>query len=255
MTDTVIRAEGLGKDYMIPDDGSSRPKHLRDAITQQVLQILQAKPKAAKQRFVALDDVSFTVKAGERVGLMGVNGAGKSTLVKILSSIIKPTRGRAEITGRMGTLLEIGLGFHDEMTGTENIYMMGALYGMEKAEIRAQFDSIVAFAGVENFLRMPVKHFSSGMRARLGFAVAAHLRSDVLLMDEALAVGDMAFQEKCLEKMHAISRDGRTVLLVSHSDDAIRRFCDRALLLEQGRLVMDTTDIDAALLRCAQTGG
>jgi lipopolysaccharide transport system ATP-binding protein len=184
-----------------------------------------------------LRDVSFSIHEGEVVGLIGRNGAGKSTLLKILSRITPPTRGRVVLNGRVSSLLEVGTGFHPELTGRENVYLNGTILGMRKAEVDRQFDEIVAFAEVEKFIDTPVKRYSSGMRVRLAFAVSAHLQAEILLVDEVLAVGDAAFQEKCLNKMDGVASVGRTVLLVSHNMQVIQRLCSRALLLQQGRLV------------------
>ncbi len=189
------------------------------------------------QTFWALKDVSIQVQQGEVLGLIGRNGSGKTTLLKILSRITPPTEGWAEIHGRVGSLLEVGTGFHSELTGRENTYLSGAILGMGKKEIARKFDEIVAFAEIERFIDTPVKHYSSGMYVRLAFAVAAHLEPEILLVDEVLAVGDIAFQNKCLGKMGQISRAGRTVILVSHNLGAIGQLCDRAICLEQGRLV------------------
>ena len=186
-----------------------------------------------------LKDVSFEVQPGEVVGIIGRNGAGKSTLLKILSRIVKPTTGEVDIYGRAGSLLEIGTGFHPDLTGRENIYLNGAIIGMRREEIKRKFDEIVAFAEVERFLEMPVKHYSSGMYVRLAFAIAAHFEPEILLMDEVLAVGDTAFQEKCLKKMREVSRQGRTVFYVSHDMTSIRQLCGRAILIELGRLLED----------------
>lgn len=184
----------------------------------------------------ALSDVSFTVGKGEVIGIIGRNGAGKSTLLKILSRIVEPTAGRALISGRVASLLEVGTGFHPELTGRENIYLNGAVLGMTKAEIDSKFDAIVAFAEVEKFLDTPVKRYSSGMRVRLAFAVAAHLEPEILLIDEVLAVGDAAFQKKCIGKMGDITREGRTILFVSHNMAAVSNLCERSIMLEQGRI-------------------
>ena len=192
----------------------------------------------------ALRDVNFEIQQGERVGIIGRNGAGKSTLLKILSRITHPTTGRVTITGRVASLLEVGTGFHPELTGRENIYLNGAILGMTRQEIKKKFDEIVAFAEVEKFLDTPVKHYSSGMHVRLAFAVAAHLEPEILLVDEVLAVGDAQFQKKCLGKMEDVAKEGRTVLFVSHQMPSIQAFCERALLLGKGRLLNDDkTDI------------
>jgi lipopolysaccharide transport system ATP-binding protein len=187
----------------------------------------------------ALHDVSFEIGAGEVVGVIGRNGAGKSTLLKVLSRITEPTAGVADIYGRVGTLLEVGTGFHNELTGRENIYLNGAIMGMRRADITRKFDSIVAFAEVEKFIDTPVKHYSSGMYLRLAFAVAAHLEPEILFVDEVLAVGDMAFQKKCLGKMSDVARQGRTILFVSHNMGAIRSLCTRGIVLDRGALVAD----------------
>jgi lipopolysaccharide transport system ATP-binding protein len=187
----------------------------------------------------ALKDVSFEVKQGEVVGIIGRNGAGKSTLLKILSRITEPTKGLAEIHGRVGSLLEVGTGFHSELTGRENIYLNGAILGMKRAEINRKFDEIVAFAEVEKFVDTPVKHYSSGMYLRLAFAVAAHLEPEILIIDEVLAVGDARFQKKCLNKMQDVGQAGRTVLFVSHNMPAISRLCERAMLLDEGIILAD----------------
>lgn len=207
---------------------------------------------AAKARvrevFNALSDVSFEVTPGEVVGVVGRNGAGKSTLLKILTRITFPTSGEADLFGRVGSLLEVGTGFHPELTGRENIFLNGAILGMRRAEIRSEFDAIVAFAGVERFLETPVKRYSSGMYVRLAFAVAAHLRSEILLIDEVLAVGDIEFQKRCLGKMRDVARSGRTVLFVSHHLQSVSNLCHRLLVLEGGRLVHDG-DVPAGLNR------
>lgn len=194
-----------------------------------------------KEEFPALADVSFDVRPGERLGIVGANGAGKSTILKILSRITEPTGGEIEIFGRVGSLLEVGTGFHRELTGRENIFLNGAILGMSRAETRRRFDEIVDFSGVERFLDTPVKRYSSGMYVRLAFAVAAHLSSDILLVDEVLAVGDEDFQRKCLSKMDDVARGGRTVLFVSHNMATMRALCDRALFLKEGRLELDGT--------------
>ena len=189
--------------------------------------------------FWALKDVSFEVKTGEVVGVIGLNGAGKSTLLKILSKITEPTSGRATIRGRISSLLEVGTGFHPELTGRENVYLNGTILGMRKKEIDCKFDEIVDFSGVENFLDTPVKRYSSGMRVRLAFAVAAHLEPEILLIDEVLAVGDARFQKKCLDKMKEVGQQGRTVLFVSHNMPAVTRLCPRTILLNDGRVHID----------------
>lgn len=248
MSELAIRAVGLGKRYNI---GSQvRYKSLRDSITGAVQAPLRSvagwwqgcKPvEDAPQRnsHWALKDVTFEVKQGEAVGIIGRNGAGKSTLLKVLAQVTEPTKGFAEIRGRLGSLLEVGVGFHPELTGRENIYLNGALLGMRKAEIDRNFDEIVAFAEVDQFLDTPVKHYSSGMYVRLGFAVAAHLETEILFVDEVLSVGDTAFQEKCLGRMRHAASGGRTVIFVSHNLLAIQALCQRALWLEQGSVVAE----------------
>ena len=237
MTDVAIRAEGLGKRYRL---GSGRPyRALRDTITDVVTRPFRRRTRSSAGRsFIwALKDVSFEVKQGEVLGVIGRNGAGKSTLLRVLSRITKPTTGRAEIHGRVGSLLEVGTGFHPELTGRENIYLNGSILGMPKREIDGKFDEIVAFAEVERFIDTPVKHYSSGMHVRLAFAVAAHLEPEILLVDEVLAVGDTEFQKKSENKMRGVAREGRTVVLVSHNMIAVSMICDRAILLRGGELV------------------
>jgi lipopolysaccharide transport system ATP-binding protein len=202
----------------------------------------------ADTEFWALNDVSFTIQSGEIVGIIGRNGAGKSTLLKVLARITEPTRGHAEVYGRLGSLLEVGTGFHPDLTGRENIYLNGSILGMARREIEHKFDEIVAFAELERFLDTPVKHYSSGMYVRLAFAVAAHLEPEILLVDEVLAVGDAAFQKKCLGKMSEVAQDGRTVLFVSHNTAALLGFCQRGILLEHGKVVADDK-IEAVIQR------
>jgi len=199
----------------------------------------------------ALRDISFKVDPGEVIGIIGRNGAGKSTLLKILSRIIKPTVGEVDLYGRVGSLLAIGTGFHPDLSGRENIFLNGAIIGMKREEVRRKFDDIVAFAEVERFLETPVKYYSSGMYLRLAFAVAAHFEPEILMLDEVLAVGDTAFQKKCLEKMKQVSRDGRTVFFVSHDLMSVRQLCSRVLLIEAGQLLEDgkTETVSASYLR------
>ena len=249
MSDTVIKIENLGKKYRISHKQPQKYLALRDILVDRAKRLGKRliRPFGASnasfqsvEDFWALKDVSFDVKQGERVGIIGRNGAGKSTLLKILSRITEPSAGRVSIKGRVASLLEIGTGFHPELTGRENIFLNGAILGMSKAEIKKNFDAIVDFAGVEQFLDTPVKHYSSGMYVRLAFAVAAHLDTEILLVDEVLAVGDAEFQKKCMGKMDEVShKEGRTILFVSHNMGAIRRLCGRALLLKQGRLFLD----------------
>jgi lipopolysaccharide transport system ATP-binding protein len=236
MTELAIRAEGLGKRYRL---GQGQPyRALRDTITDVVTRpFRRGTPRVGRDWIWALKDVSFEVKQGEVLGVIGRNGAGKSTLLRVLSRITKPTTGRAEIHGRVGSLLEVGTGFHPELTGRENVYLNGSILGMAKREIDAKFDEIVAFAEVERFIDTPVKHYSSGMHVRLAFAVAAHLEPEILLVDEVLAVGDTDFQKKSESKMRNVAREGRTVVLVSHNMIAVSMICDRAILLRGGELV------------------
>lgn len=258
MSDVVISAEGLGKKYRIRHAqvggyrtfrealvlGAGRPfRALRRALSSGAggssLSSAPGDAIAQTEDFWALEDVSFEVQEGEVVGIIGRNGAGKSTLLKILSRITEPTAGRVRLRGRVGSLLEVGTGFHPELSGRENIYMNGAILGMTRAEITRKFDEIVAFAEIERFLDTPVKRYSSGMYVRLAFAVAAHLDPEILVVDEVLAVGDAQFQQKCLGKMSEVSRGGRTVLFVSHNMAAVNALCARGMLLVQGRITQD----------------
>jgi lipopolysaccharide transport system ATP-binding protein len=248
----VLQVEGLGKQYRLGVSGGfSRYRSIRDELTEAVRR--RSPRKAADRSIWALRNVSFDVAAGERVGIIGRNGAGKSTLLKLLSRITVPTEGRAVIRGRVGSLLEVGTGFHPELTGRDNIFLSGAILGMRRSEIQAKLDEIVEFAGVAPFLDTPVKRYSSGMYLRLAFAVAAHLEPDVLLVDEVLAVGDAEFQKKCLGRMEEIGRTGRTVLFVSHSMPSILRLCDRVILLDRGGVVADG-NAQAVLRRYLDSG-
>jgi lipopolysaccharide transport system ATP-binding protein len=255
MTQFAIRADGLSKQYMIGEQygaggtlydllaGVFRPKGARGHV---------------RKRFDALRDISFALQPGEVVGVVGRNGAGKSTLLKLLSRITAPTQGRIEVRGRLASLLEVGTGFHPELSGRENIYLNGAILGMTRAEVGRKFDEIVAFAEVDQFIDTPVKHYSSGMYVRLAFAVAAHLETDVLLVDEVLAVGDAAFQRKSLGKMSDVAKGGRTVLFVSHNLGAVRNLCSRSLLLEGGLLKFDGVTSEALAIyesRFSDLGG
>jgi lipopolysaccharide transport system ATP-binding protein len=250
MPTSVIQAERLGKRYHI-GMLRARSTSLRDAIAGAAtapwrnlmrLRAMSRLPAGERPDMVwALRDLSFEVKPGEVLGVIGGNGAGKSTLFKLLSRITPPTEGSAAIWGRVGSLLEVGTGFHPELTGRENIYLNGSILGMDSRYIERRFDEIVGFAGIGRFLDTPVKHYSSGMYLRLAFAVAAHLEPEILLVDEVLAVGDAEFQRKCLGRMSDVAREGRTILFVSHNMNAIQRLCSRCLLLEQGRLELDGT--------------
>jgi lipopolysaccharide transport system ATP-binding protein len=243
MSDIAIRVENLSKLYSI-GTGKKRYDTLRDEIADTVRVLLTRNGRRPSvsgpdNTIWALKDVSFEIQQGEVVGIIGRNGAGKSTLLKILSRITEPTKGQAEIYGRIGSLLEVGTGFHSELSGRENIYLNGAILGMKKAEIHRKFDEIVAFADVEKFIDTPVKRYSSGMYVRLAFAVAAHLEPEILVVDEVLAVGDARFQRKCLNKMQEVGQQGRTVLFVSHNMPAVTRLCPRAILLDEGRVLED----------------
>jgi len=255
-----IRTSQLGKEYLIRHEVGPRYVALRDVLADGARALLhrltrgQTPPRRTRERFWALDDVSFEIGQAERVGIIGRNGAGKSTLLKILSRITEPTRGRAVLRGRVASLLEVGTGFHPELTGRENIFLNGAILGMSKAEINRKFDEIIAFSEVERFLDTPVKRYSSGMYVRLAFAVAAHLESEILVVDEVLAVGDSAFQKKCIGKMEEIGRSGRTILFVSHNMGTIAALCNRCVLLSAGRLqaIGPTIEVVAEYNRVAQ---
>jgi lipopolysaccharide transport system ATP-binding protein len=241
MSEPAIRGEKLGKRYRIGE--RQRYLALRDILTQTAkapLRLFRAgAPKSSSNgagHIWALKDASFEVREGEVVGIIGRNGAGKSTLLKILARVTKPTEGFAKIHGRLGSLLEVGTGFHSELTGRENVYLSGAILGMKKREIVRKFDEIVAFAEVEKFIDTPLKHYSTGMQMRLAFAVAAHLEPEILLVDEVLAVGDAAFQKKCLGKMGDVAHGGRTILFVSHQMNQIRRLCERVMWIDNGQV-------------------
>jgi lipopolysaccharide transport system ATP-binding protein len=237
MSYTAIQAQGLGKSYRLGLNAAYGS--LREAISTAARRAIGRGEKQRTDVLWALRDVSFSIESGEAIGLIGHNGAGKSTLLKLLSRIAEPTTGWAEVTGRVGSLLEVGTGFHPELTGRENVFLNGAILGMRRAEIRRRFDEIVDFAQMERFLDTPVKRYSSGMQVRLAFAVAAHLEPEILLVDEVLAVGDAAFQRKSLAKMAEVARQGRTVVFVSHNLATIQSLCDRAILLERGNVVTD----------------
>jgi lipopolysaccharide transport system ATP-binding protein len=247
MPQRVITVEGLGKEYRIGgprQNGTTFREMLASSVAAPLHRLRTADSgQPSVERIWALKDVSLEVSEGEVVGIIGRNGAGKSTLLKILSRITEPTQGRVTIYGRIASLLEVGTGFHSELTGRENVYLNGAILGMSRKTIDKKFDAIVDFAGVEKFIDTPVKRFSSGMHMRLAFSVAAHLDSDILLMDEVLAVGDSEFQKKCLGKMEGVARQGRTVFFVSHSMNAIQSLCRRAILFERGCKVQDSTNV------------
>jgi len=234
----AIKVENLSKKYIISHQKRERYTALRDVLARKAKEIFSSRksPQITTEDFYALKDVSFEVQCGDRIGIIGRNGAGKSTLLKILSRITEPTKGRVTLNGRVASLLEVGTGFHPELTGRENIFLNGAILGMSKAEIKRKFDEIVAFAETEKFLDTPVKYYSSGMYVRLAFAVAAHLEPEILVVDEVLAVGDAQFQKKCMNKMGSVAQEGRTVLFVSHNIGAIRKLCNKAVLLKNGKL-------------------
>lgn len=249
MSDIAIRVENISKLYRIGQQ--KYYKTLRETLTNTFLapihilknilnrqEALSSKKQSSKYIW-ALKDICFEVKRGEVVGIIGRNGAGKSTLLKVLSRITEPTEGHADIFGRVGSLLEVGTGFHPELTGRENIYLNGAILGMRKKEINRKFDEIINFSGIEKFIDTPVKHYSSGMQVRLAFAVAAHLEPEILMVDEVLSVGDEAFQKKCLGKIKNVTQEGRTILLVSHNMNAIRNLCERTLLIDSGQIILD----------------
>ncbi|MCB0190827.1 MAG: ATP-binding cassette domain-containing protein [Anaerolineae bacterium] len=248
MSDIAVQANNIGKMYHI-GNVITKSATLRDKIADGFVAPFRRAHKLLKgeatgaaeldQTIWALKDISFDIKHGEIVGIIGVNGAGKSTLLKILSRITEPTEGFAEIRGRVSSLLEVGTGFHKELTGRENVYLNGAILGMRKSEIDRKFDEIVAFSEVQKFIDTPIKHYSSGMTVRLAFAVAAHLEPEILIIDEVLAVGDIRFQKKCINKMQDVGKAGRTVIFVSHNMSAITRLCERAILLDSGMIVDD----------------
>jgi lipopolysaccharide transport system ATP-binding protein len=254
MTDVAIQVQGLGKQYKL---GAARKsyKTLRESLAHIVRASVGGRngknASGDAQKFWALKDVNFEVKTGEVIGIIGRNGAGKSTLLKILSRITDPTEGEVDILGRVGSLLEVGTGFHPELTGRENIYLNGAILGMKRGEVARKFDEIVAFAETEKFLDTPVKYYSSGMYMRLAFAVAANLEPDILIVDEVLAVGDATFQRKCLGRMGEVAESGRTVLFVSHNMSAVQQLCSRCVMLRQGQVRADgpVADVVAMYLR------
>lgn len=260
MTDVVMSIEGLAKRYIIDHQraGGEGLRHVIESAVRSPFRKRQEAPKRTKEEFWALQDVSFDIRQGEAVAVVGRNGSGKSTLLKLVSRITAPTRGRIRYKGRVASLLEVGTGFHPELTGRENIFMNAALLGMRRAEIRRKFDEIVAFSEVEKFLDTPVKRYSSGMYVRLAFGVAAHLEPEILLVDEVLAVGDATFQKKCLGKMGDVVQQGRTIMFVSHNMAAVAALCSRGVLLDSGRLHYSGTTqdvIDQYLTRARATAG
>lgn len=240
MSNTAIQVEHLSKQYVLRQQQARNYTALRDVLADKAKRMIgRGSAAAEKTTFLALDDINFSIQAGDRVGIIGRNGAGKSTLLKVLSRIVSPTRGRITLEGRLASLLEVGTGFHPELSGRENIYLNGSILGMSKAEITVKFDEIVAFAEVEKFLDTPVKRYSSGMYVRLAFAVAAHLEPEILIVDEVLAVGDAAFQKKCIGRMREVAGEGRTVLFVSHNMEAVQKLCNTGILLHKGKLITD----------------
>lgn len=233
MANAIIKVEGLSKRYVLQHNRTERYMTFRDMLTSG----FRKSASVSKSDFWALNNVSFDVQAGDRVGIVGRNGAGKSTLLKILSRIVDPTKGRIEINGRLASLLEVGTGFHPELSGRENVFLNGSILGMSRNEIARKFDEIVAFAEVGKFIDTPVKRYSSGMYVRLAFAVAAHLEPEILVVDEVLAVGDSEFQKKCIGKMKEVSSDGRTILFVSHNMAAVQNLCNKSIFLKHGELV------------------
>jgi lipopolysaccharide transport system ATP-binding protein len=236
----VIQVENLSKSYILRHQQGSTYVALRDVLAARGRALLgkASVDSGRKETFWALDDLSFNIQAGDRVGIIGRNGAGKSTLLKVLSRIVTPTKGRITIEGRVSSLLEVGTGFHPELTGRENIFLNGSILGMNRSEIKRKFDEIVAFAEVERFLDTPVKRYSSGMYVRLAFSVAAHLEPEILIVDEVLAVGDASFQKKCLGKMKDVAGQGRTIIFVSHNMEAVQKLCSTGILLDRGKLLL-----------------
>jgi lipopolysaccharide transport system ATP-binding protein len=252
----AIKIEDISKKYVIRHGATSGSlKELAEHFRRKISSLLLPQSKNSTldpleitfEEFWALKNINFEIPKGAKLGIMGRNGAGKSTLLKILSRITEPTSGRISIDGRISSLLEVGTGFHHELSGRENVFLNGAILGMKRSEISRKFDEIVSFAEVEQFIDTPVKRYSSGMQVRLAFAVAAHLEPEILILDEVLAVGDMGFQKKCLKKMDEISNSGATVIFVNHGIDAIKQYCNQAIVLEKGRLILNTTDIDLAI--------
>ncbi len=244
---TIIKAEGVSKKYLLNKSAKAQSDTLYGNFMNTFKNLKSIGSPADTKEFWALDDVSFEIQRGDRIGIIGRNGAGKSTLLKILSRITPPTKGRIEITGRVASLLEVGTGFHGDLSGRENIYLNGSVLGMTKREINSKFEEIVEFAEVKDFLDTPVKRYSSGMYVRLAFAVAAHLEPEILIVDEVLAVGDAAFQKKCIGKMKDVSNSGRTILFVSHHMASIQSLCNKAIVLKNGRIDFPLSDTDACL--------
>jgi lipopolysaccharide transport system ATP-binding protein len=253
MSSIAISAREIGKKYQILHRRKSDEDSLIAAFAGGIGRLFSPKPSAEKEEFWALRNISFDIQQGDRVGIIGRNGAGKSTLLKILSRIVSPTTGQIEFEGRLASLLEVGTGFHGDLSGRENIYLNGSILGMRKREIDARFDEIVAFSEVEKFIDTPVKRYSSGMYVRLAFAVAAHLESEILVVDEVLAVGDASFQKKCLGKMREVSETGRTVLFVSHNMAAVQNLCNKAVMLDRGELDYPLSDASECITHYLKT--
>jgi lipopolysaccharide transport system ATP-binding protein len=256
MMSYAIKIENLSKKYVISHGQTSGSlKELAEHFRRKVTSPFYSKTnnqnidplEITYEEFWALKDINCEVSKGAKLGVMGRNGAGKSTLLKILSRITEPTSGKISIDGRISSLLEVGTGFHHELSGRENVYLNGAILGMKRSEITRKFDEIVRFSEIEQFIDTPVKRYSSGMQVRLAFSVAAHLEPEILILDEVLAVGDVGFQKKCLKKMNEISSSGATVIFVNHGVDAIKQYCNQAIVLERGSLILNTTDIDCAI--------
>jgi lipopolysaccharide transport system ATP-binding protein len=251
----AIKVENISKKYLITHGGysSGSLKEIADNFLRKVLPFSGSRKKLldttqiSYEEFWALKDISFEIAKGSKLGVMGRNGAGKSTLLKILCHITEPTSGIIKINGHVSSLLEVGTGFHPELTGRENVFLNGAILGMKQLDIKRKFDEIVDFSEIEQFIDTPVKKYSSGMQVRLAFAVAANLEPEILILDEVLAVGDVNFQKKCIDKMNEISGSGATVIFVNHGVDAIKQYCDQAIVLKHGSLILNTTDIDSAI--------
>lgn len=258
MSNIAIKVENLSKRYLInhnqQSDDNFREMLVNKAKHLNPLRKNKTRANSLTEEFWALKDINFEINQGDRVGIIGRNGAGKSTLLKVLSRITEPTKGKIHINGRIASLLEVGTGFHPELTGRENIYLNGAILGMSRAEIKAKFDEIVSFAEVEKFLDTPVKRYSSGMYVRLAFAVAAHLEPEILVVDEVLAVGDVEFQKKCLGKMNDVSKDGRTILFVSHNMNAIEQLCNKGMLLKSGSIYNFDNEVTKVIHKYFESG-
>jgi lipopolysaccharide transport system ATP-binding protein len=254
MSIPAIEFEGVSKSYVIRHQ---KTRYLKDRLTnalQRLNPFLRSESPTTIEDFWALRDLSFRIYAGESVGIIGPNGSGKSTTLKILAGVTQPTSGRVSVNGKLGALIEVGAGFHPELSGRENVFLNGSILGMKKSEIRTRFDEIVDFAELEKFIDTPVKHYSSGMYVRLGFSVAVHTNPEILLVDEVLAVGDLSFQKKCFDKMEQLKQGGRTFILISHSMEQIESLCERTIMLKDGRMVADGSPADVARIYIQQQG-